>query len=135
MTLRRRTKIVLVVVVILAAGLWVFLPNNKAKRRAERLRQELKAQGFKTEVLEFNFAVPAEMKQRTDVLMAAGEATRDAFPNRGLGFFRPAGSNAAIVLAREEKLPADYSTDGWTDLRTMLERHKTKLDAAVSRQF
>ena len=130
MTLRRRTKIILVLVVVIAAGLWVFLPNNKAKRRTARLRQELKAGGFRTELSEFNFALTADVKDRAEVLIAAGEAVKNVIPTRGIGFFQPAGSNAAIVLAKEESLSTDYSTDQWPEYRTMLVTYKQKLDAA-----
>jgi hypothetical protein len=130
MVLRRRTKLILALVVIIAAGLWIFLPNSKAKRRAERLRRELKAEGFKTELSEFSFSVPADMKNRADALITAGAAVRDLIPNRGTGFFQPVGSNAAIVLAKEARFPTDSSTDRWPEFRTMLEGHKEKLDAA-----
>src|SRR5262245_61390269 len=130
MTIRRRTKIIVVLVALVAVGVWVWVPNNKAKRQAEGLRRDLREGGFRTEVSEFTWSIPEDARSRAETLIGTAQAVSDSIPSRGMIFFQPVGSNAAIVLSKEEKLSTEVSADHWPEFRSMVETHKMKLDTA-----
>jgi len=64
--------------------------------------------------------------------MAAAKAVQELIPNRGFDLFRPAGSNAAVVLSKEENFVTEYSTNLWPTFRNDLSVRRAVLDNACT---
>src|SRR5947208_8165875 len=117
MTTTRRTRIILALVAVMAVLAWVLIPNNKARIKAERTRQSLHQRGFRTEISDFDLSLKLDVRDRAQRILRAGIVVRDLIPNRGFDLFRPAGSNTAVVLSREQSFVTDYSTNLWPVFR------------------
>jgi hypothetical protein len=129
--MKRRFKIILVVLILLITALfWLFLPNNRARIAAEKNRRLLREQGVKTTLAEFELALPPELRSRSEDILKAGLHVRELIPNRGLDLMRSIGPNYAPVLAREQNLTTESSENLWPSLRTNLAQRGPVLDAA-----
>ncbi|HYR44606.1 MAG TPA: hypothetical protein VER98_16365, partial [Terriglobia bacterium] len=128
----RRTRIVLALVAVMAVLAWVLIPNNKARIKAERTRRLLHQRGFRTELSDFDLTLKPDVRDRAQRILRAGIVVRDLIPNRGFDLFRPAGSNAAVVLSKEENFVTEYSTNLWPTFRNDLSVRRAVLDNACT---
>jgi hypothetical protein len=70
--MKRTGKIVLVLLGVLALGFgFAFFVRDQSKRAVNATRRELRAQGFKTDLEDFDFAAGSEMRLRTAHIMRA----------------------------------------------------------------
>src|SRR5207253_335735 len=131
--MRARWKILGALIVLAVVGLILISGRpNQALRDLEATRRKLKREGFKIEVREFNLSLSPELSARAALL---GRTTRAAITNRvttrttGLDAFArnmpplmaPAGSNAAVVSWKLDKIQG--SPDLWPELRDSLARN------------
>src|ERR1019366_9800462 len=115
--MKKRRRIILGLITVLVAGLaFLFFSRNSAKTALEETRRALRQQGFKIDLAEFNVSTSPEFRARAAALKNAdltGSALRAAdVPRRAvllqksLDFMPAVGSNAALVVWKQEKLPA-----------------------------
>jgi hypothetical protein len=142
---------------LVAAGvlcaLLVWATGGSEQRAVEETRRALRAQGFKTDLSEFNFSTSDEMRARAAAL-TRGEFTGLGFRNPSYGWRSPGrteqpdllmavGTDAALVVWRQDKLPARSSRypvppgdkgeqDQWPALGEMLSEENADLDAACA---
>ena len=117
-------------------ALLLSLAPNQAERELEATRRSLRQQGFKIDLKEFDLSISPEQSARAAML---GTTTRAALTNRaGPGpvfhdvprLLTAAGTNAALVVWRIEKLKSYRSDDLWPELRETLKTNRARLDAA-----
>jgi hypothetical protein len=84
-------------------------PDQRAQAAVEQTRQMLRAQGFKLDMDEFDFATSEEARRNAGFLV--GAAQQLAPLSMHIPLFLPAGSNAAGVVWKEETLPAERHPD------------------------
>jgi hypothetical protein len=127
----RWAKVVVIFSVLTAVALWLFLPNNKARRAVEETRRHLHAQGFRLALSEFDLSIPAEIRTNNETLVLAADASRNAFSVRRLDLMRPVNSNSAAATWSQDNPAADIINEYfWTDLRKSLAERKAELDRA-----
>jgi len=133
----------------LALGL---LLRDTAQTALDQTRRELRRQGFKIDLKEFDFSVPAEFTARDAALTNADlwVPTHTTGPyyywntllaQPGLNLMAAAGSDAAIIVWKQEKLPPQPDPylrtagdqpveDLWTALHDTLGESRSTLGAA-----
>jgi hypothetical protein len=124
----------------LCAALWG--SGSKDQEPLEKVRQELRQQGFKIELEEFDFSVPVEMSARASVLRNAdligpGIQGTDYFRRSVLWQNNPAemswaGADAAVVAWKQESLAQYGGKDLWPTLRQVLAERRQDLDEACA---
>jgi len=124
-----RARVVIVIAVLTALSAWLLLPNNKARRAAERTRESLRKEGFKVDLADFDLSTPAGLGANNELLMLAADASRNMFTFRRLDLMRPVGSNSAMVTWSQE-YPAEGLIDKyfWPELRKMVAERSAILD-------
>jgi hypothetical protein len=134
--------IMLVVIALAVAGCLVLLfrPDNGPQQAVAATRRALQAQGFKTELSEFDFSATQEMCARVAALTNAGfvraaengiEYPRRAALQEGKPeLMKSVGPDAAIVVWKLEKLESHQGEDIWPLLRKVMDQSGSPLDAA-----
>lgn len=128
----------------------LFWPNP-SQRALERTRRELRQQGFKIDLSEFDLSASGDFRERAAALTNADLTTlgrtqeyynrqwvlRQGSPN----LMEAVGSNAAVVVWKRQKLAPDLRAnpsesslgdDLWPTLGEALEENRTRLDAACA---
>ena len=122
----------------------LLLPTDSAERKAlEKTRRELRQQGFKIDLSEFDFSVSPESRARatalTNAVLGNPQYGRPLPVSEPLASLRPVGSNAALVVWREDNLEDErdyidirrYSGENlWTMVRQKCDEDRNSLDAA-----
>ena len=148
--------LVLVASVLCAVLLWPLGGNEK--RMVAETRQALRAQGFKTELSEFDFSSPDDSRARA-ARLTRGEFTGPGFRDPAYGWRSMAGmgrarvdspnlmaavgTDAALVVWQQDKLPAqprgyrlpgedESNQDQWSALAESLSEDNADLDAACA---
>jgi hypothetical protein len=118
-------------VLVLGAALF-FWPANKARTSADTTRRTLRSQGFKLESGDFQRTNSPQVRDRLSILIDAGYdcsgLNEQGMPN----LMESAGSNAAVVVWQQAKLPTQLTDDLWPGLETRLEQRRSKLDRACA---
>ena len=129
--MNQRVRIVLVVLVLTGVAVWFLFPNNKARSAAERTRRNLRQEGFKLDLTEFDLPAPVGIGANNELLTLIGDTLRNNFSIRRLDIMRPVGSNSAMVLWTQET-PVNDPGNGsfWPQLRQEMDERKAVLDHA-----
>jgi hypothetical protein len=114
--------------VILICAFMALRPGGP-QREVEATRQALRQQGFKTDLTEFNFSTSPESRNRIAALADSG-FVRPSTASDLLDLMAPVGTDAALVIWRQDELPSDSGEDFWTALRESLDQKRASLDAA-----
>ena len=152
MNLRWKIALVLVVLVIGGAVL-LFLWPDSAQTALEETRRDLRQQGFKIDLAEFDFSVSAEQSARATVLTNADQvapahsgksyARGTLLSDESLNLMKAAGADTAIVVWKQEKLPLQPDPyflrpgyqpveDLWAALREVFDESRAVEDAACA---
>lgn len=136
---------------VAAGAAFLFFTRDGERRTLEETRRALRQQGFKLDLAEFDLSASAELRARTAALTnadLAGAAFRGGDPSRRavllqerLDLLPAMGSNAALVVWKQEKLPArsgpypsvartQPEEDLWPALREIFGEDRSALDAA-----
>lgn len=131
--MNRRVRVAAILLALTAAALWLFLPNNKARRAVEQTRRSLHQQGFKLDLSEFPVSMPAGLGTNNEVLTLAADTARNVFSARRLDLMRPVNSYSAMVTWKQENPVAGIIDDHfWPDLRKALIERSDSLDRACA---
>lgn len=139
------------------AGIAVYFlvrPDNGPQKAVEETRRQLREQGFKTDLAEFDFSAPNEYRARVGALTNAVTSVRpgnyEEAARRSLriqiipDFMQTIGSGCAMVVWKQEKLMADENTvyalrlaaqsgnDLWSALRESFNDDRELLDSACA---
>lgn len=92
-------------------------PSDYSKSTAKEMRRAFHQQGFKTDLPDFNFAVPKEMSERADALTrtSAGGPRPTTFLNDE-DLLTSAGDHAAVVVWKQQKLAYPKGFRGYSYL-------------------
>jgi hypothetical protein len=121
MKLRRNIAVGVAALVVIGAVL-MFTSSNPARRSAEKTRLELRQQGFKTDLSDFNFSTSPELRQREQTITNAtfGWNTKgNDYQRRSLlnqespDLMNSITSDAALVVWRQARLPSRDGHDLW----------------------
>jgi hypothetical protein len=122
--MRRRGKFIVAVVAgafLTALATHRFL--SAGERAVEAARRELRQQGFKTDLTEFDFSTSADASARAEVLLAVAR-TREPI------LMEMVASNSAAVLWRDGSLQEVDGQQSLPALEESLDEEKSELDAA-----
>jgi hypothetical protein len=143
---------VLLTLAIVGVVLLLLWPDS-AQTALQQTRRELRQQGFKIDLAEFDFSASAEQTARAAALTNAGATTgpyrgndptrRAVLAEERLNLMQVAGSNAAQVVWRQLKLPArsgpypwlgrpEIERDFWPALREEMNEDRAIMDAACA---
>ena len=121
-------------------ALLLLRPNRSEQTAAEETRRALRQQGFKIDLADFNFSIPAELRVREAALTNAdlkGAARRGEDYDRRAALregkpelMAAVGSNSAIVVWKQNDLKNYASEDIWPTLREVLRENQETLDSA-----
>lgn len=100
--------------------------GGDAQQALEETRRALCQQGFKTDVEQFDFSTSDEFRARADALVSLGNWVREPI------LMSSAGSSAAIVLWKQDKLPEKPYQQSLASLEETLSGHQEMLDAACA---
>src|SRR2546428_13722456 len=130
MKLRRKITIGLVAVgvLIVACAFLLLRSDNSEQKAVEETRRALRQQGFNVDLSEFNFSTSDEFLAREAAFRALGHTVRPDRPPDNLDLMTPVGSNAALVIWKEDKLPGRSGEDLWAALRESLGADRDTLD-------
>jgi len=130
MKLRRRIAVVLATLSVVGAvcAFLLLRSNNSGQKSLEETRRALRQQGFKVDLAEFDFSASEELRARAAALTTLGHTVRPAAPPDDLELMRPAGSNMAIVVWKQDK--SNSGEDPWPALRESLNDNRIDFDAA-----
>ena len=112
--MKLRWKILAGLTVVAACTVMLFRPDHRERDALEQTRRELRAQGFKTDLADFNLSIPPELRARAATLTNTdprwsntknpGESLHFFLAQNGPNLMKEVGSNAALVIWREAKL-------------------------------
>jgi hypothetical protein len=110
-----------------------------AQRAMADTRLALRQQGFKTDLADFNFSSPPEMRARENILKATVSNRNSSLPPNQLTFMETVGTDSAVVAWKQNSLrlqfrtwPANSDEMTWDDFRDALNENQPALDAACA---
>ena len=111
----------------------IVISSSGAQVAVEKTRAELRKQGFKTDLADFNFSVPSD-QDGFDIALGRAALVR---PGPGgapqpVSLMTPAGSNSAIVAWKEDFVQCEPDDVPWTDFADSLEMNLPKFVAVRS---
>ena len=136
---------------VIAGAAFLFFSRDPAQRALEETRRALRQQGLKIDLAEFAFSTSPERRARAAALTMAGRGGPPSHPDESahraglmqdrLDLMSVVGSNAALVVWKQAKLPPrpnpDYwvqrkrfEEDVWPELREILNEDRAGLDRA-----
>jgi hypothetical protein len=132
--------VIFIAVIVSVCGLLlariIRVPIIAAPAYVEQTRQELRAQGFKTDLSDFDFSPSPDMSARAAILKAAEfnprSSTAGPFLNRP-NLMEAAGSNSAIVFWKQTSFKAwpNYNDQmSWDEFRGVLDQNRQAVDEA-----
>ncbi|HEX5221356.1 MAG TPA: hypothetical protein VFZ59_17460 [Verrucomicrobiae bacterium] len=94
-------------VVIVAVGLygWREWSHHKLRASVEETRQQLRRDGFKTELTDFNLSPPADSRQRAEAITNSGFALRSIRGPDELQLMKPVGPQVALRVTQLQDIP------------------------------
>jgi hypothetical protein len=150
--MNKRWIIMIGLIAVVATGAaFLFFSHDPAQTALEETRRALRQQGFKIDLAEFDLSASTELRARATALTHA-DLARNAFRgadaarrarvlNESLDLMPTVGSNAAIVVWKQEKLPprlnlspwpepGEVVKDLWPKLREIFNEDRAGLDRA-----
>ena len=100
-------KWVVIAVVIVSGSAYADVSSNAviaAQKSLEQTRRELQAQGFKTDLTNFDLSTSPDSRAREAILKAAGADRNSARPAEYPDLMEPAASNRAVVVWEQGSL-------------------------------
>lgn len=141
------------IAVVATGAAFLFFSHDPAQTALEETRRALRQQGFKIDLAEFDLSASTELRARATALTnadlartafrGADAARRARVLNESLDLMPTVGSNAAIVVWKQEKLPprlnlspwpepSEVVKDLWPELREIFNEDRAALDTACA---
>lgn len=134
---RLRWLLCLLIIVVTGYAMHSRWSNNHSQQMLDKTRQELRAQGFKTDLSDFDFSTSPEMRAREAAIMATspGRNTPSFLVEPDL--MEVATPHSAVVVWQQSPLKVpDPQEEGksdmisWDDFRQFADAQRTQADAA-----
>jgi hypothetical protein len=109
-----------------AVAIVLLRQGDDVQKALEETRRALCQQGFKTDIAQFDFSTSDEFRARANALTSLGTWVREPI------LMSSAGSNVAIVLWKQDKLPGKPYQQSLASLEETLSNHQKTLDAACA---
>ena len=130
------------VVLIIVGAIWaafISRPDIGAQQAVVATRQMLRDQGFKTDVADFDFSTPTELRAREAILTnAIASRNPNPFVNHP-NLMETVGNDSAIVVWKQDSLKKNYpswphNSDKltWEELREAINTNQAQVDAACA---
>jgi hypothetical protein len=111
------------------------LSNDSLHTSIEQTRRKLRQQGFRTELYDFNFALPAEIAARANAIISAGQAIRSLRNANELELMQTVGTNVAVAVSPIEIIETYQATNLWPLVKDELADHDAQLDGVCAALF
>jgi hypothetical protein len=120
----------------------LLVPSDSSERKAvEKTRRELREQGFKTDLGDFDFSTSPEMRVRTaaltNALFRGGGYRGPEIISENLTSLKAVGPNSSLIIWKEDKIGEEFlnapqhpGEDIWKILRQKCDEDRALLDAA-----
>src|ERR1035437_9380193 len=106
-----------ILALVTAGAAFLLFSPNRAQTALEETRRTLRQQGFKIDLAEFDFSTSPELRARaaalTNVDLATDYARRAVHVQGRPDLMAAVGSNATLVVWRQEKLPSHENLYPW----------------------
>ena len=130
-------SVVALIVVGAICALFVAHPVVSAQKQVQRTRQNLRRQGFKTDLSDFDFSTSFELRSREAILKAAASPFRSGPARDDQNLMETVGAASVIVVWKQDSLkraspswPDNNDVLPWEEFRAMLHTSQTTEDAA-----
>ena len=124
--------LLLVAAMIYAGRQW---SGGELRRAVEQTRRELRQQGFKTELTDFNFTLPADISARANTIVSASQSLQSLRYVHNLEPMEAVGTNVALAMSPMALVETSVSaydpsrtTNLWPLLRAELNNYTEALD-------
>jgi len=111
--------------------------DTSAQKAVEETRQNLRQQGFKTDLSDFDFSTSSEMRAREAILKATAPDFHSEPFHDHPNLMEIVGSNSVIVVWKQDSLerantswPVNNDMLTWAEFREALQINQTQVDAA-----
>lgn len=135
---------IIVLAVVVGGIIYVLIPSRPdihGQQIVADARQLLRQEGFKTDLADFDFSTPPEIRVRENILKAT-VLSRNSGPLNDPNLMEIIGTNLAIVVWKQDslkKMNPSWSGDRdeltWDDFRKALDVNHTQVDAACDAVF
>jgi hypothetical protein len=133
-----KTAVVLIIVGAICAE-FISRPDTDAQKAVVATRQMLRDQGFKTDVADFDFSSPTELRAREAILTnAIASRNPNPFVNHP-NLMETVGDDSAIVVWKQDSLKKEYPSwpDNndkltWEEFREAINTNQAQVDAACA---
>ena len=102
------------------------------RHSVEETRRQLRAEGFRTELSDFDFTLTAELAARSSEITSVAEAVKLLRLIHELSLMERVGTNLALAISPVEVIETDRATNLWPLLRQELSSHDQALDHVCS---
>lgn len=98
----------------------------------EETRQQMRRQGFRTDLADFNFALSLAASNRAGAITTAADVVRSLRAVHDLLPMQIVGTNAALAVSAVEIIETDRETNLWPLIQREVAPHGKKLDQACT---
>jgi hypothetical protein len=106
--------------------------GGSLRASVDETRRELRRQGFRTELSNFNFALSAEINVRASAITSVAHAVQPLRAIHEIQLMERVGSNAALAISSVEVIETDRATNLWPVLRQELIPHDGQLNTVCA---
>ncbi len=109
--------------------------GNSLRASVEESRRQLRQQGFRTDLANFNFTLPAEFSARANAITSAGQAVRSLRNANEIQLMQTVGTNVAVAISPVEIIETYQATNLWPLVKDELAKHDEELDRVCATLF
>ena len=127
----------IILLILLCVGLfgalqaiWFSSGKNNFEKALEKTRQDLRQQGFKTDLAQFDFSITTEFRNREAALTFFSTTVHPSQPAEQVRLAQPVGDDSALVIWKQDWLKTESEPLDWAQLRESLAGISPLLDDA-----
>jgi hypothetical protein len=127
----RKVAVILLLAGILCA-LFLWMHRRPGPELVANTREELRQQGFKTDLSEFDLSTSGEIRAREADLTSLGANRSAGLPREWPDLAEAAGNDSVVVVWKQDmlKLPHESDEITWDQFREPLDKNRSALNAA-----
>lgn len=130
-------KIILIILLVVGLfgaiqSLWFTAGKGDMLAALEKTRQELRRQGFKVDLSEFNFSTSTADQSRAAAITFHNAMSHSSQPDEPIIFLPTAGDDSALVIWRQDWVKTGSESTDWAKVRAALSGNWFLLDEACA---